>query len=361
MTDRIVSTPNVLIVGAGPTGLTAAVELARHGIVADVIDRKTDASTLSRAVGIMPRSLEILAPSGVSARLLDEGVKVREMVGYVGQRKVVTVPLYGVHPRQDFGLALAQDRTETALRDALHGYGGTVTYGCELSGLRQDGEQVIVETQDGRERVVDYVIGADGSRSATRQALGIEFIGYDLPETWSIADVDAANWTHAEGLTFCILDEGRIVVVAPLEQERFRVIANTEDALATLPLHLDVTNIRRAGQFRISVRQVSQYGLGRVFLAGDAAHCHSPAGGRGMNLGIADAAELATRLVESRLEGYSASRHAVGAQTIADSERARRWLTAANPLMRAATNAGFGLLNLFPTLKRPVAHAFLGG
>lgn len=355
-----ISPPKVLIVGAGPTGLTAAIELARQGIVPDVIDRKDDGSTLSRAVGIMPRSLDILAPSGVSARLLKEGVKVRTMCAYQGQRKVVTIPLYGVHPRQDFGLALAQDRTEAAMRDALVHYGGSVQYGIELASLTQDPHSVVVLMRDGTRRTYDYVIGADGTRSATRQALGIDFVGYDLPEIWSIADVDAVNWKHADELTFCLLNEGRIVVVAPLETERYRVIANTSNALESLPLSMEVTNIRRASEFRISVRQVTDYRLGRVFLAGDAAHCHSPAGGRGMNLGIADAAELARRLVTDQLEGYTASRHAEGAATIGESERARRWLTASNPFVRVATSVGFSLLNIMPSLKRPIAQSFLG-
>jgi 2-polyprenyl-6-methoxyphenol hydroxylase-like FAD-dependent oxidoreductase len=306
----------VLIVGAGPTGLTAAVELARLGVAADVIDRKDEGSSLSRAVGILPRSLELLASSGVTERLLAEGVRLQEFRLYNGPRHAMFVPTHGAHPQHDFVLALAQDRTEGVLRDVLTASGGSVRYGTELTGLRQDGERVVVETGDGVESEYEIVIGADGTRSTVRKSLGLDFDGHDLPETWSIADVDAMDWPNGNALTLCLLPEGRVVVVAPLEAERFRVVSNTEDALATLPLELDVTNIRRKGQFTISIRQVAEYRIGRVYLAGDAAHCHSPVGGRGMNLGIADAAELASRLVEDRLDGYSQSRHADGAATI---------------------------------------------
>ena len=350
----------VLIVGAGPTGLTAAVELARRGTVPDVIDRKQEASALSRAVGILPRSLELLAPSGVTDRLLAEGVKLRQVQVFVRRRRVMNLSLAGGHPGRDFGLALAQDRTEAALRDALVQLGGTVHYGTELASLRQEDGRVVVQTGDSAEAVYDYLVGADGVNSTTRKSLGLEFQGHDLPETWSIADVDVANWPRRDALTICMTGSGSVVVVAPLEPERYRVISNTEDALATLPLDIEVTSVRRQGQFRIAIRQVAQYGVERVFLAGDAAHCHSPAGGRGMNLGIADAAELASRMVEGRLDGYTASRHVEGAKTIATSEQLRGWLTSSNPIVRAAVVAGCGMIHIVPFLQRRFARRFLG-
>ena len=351
----------VLIAGAGPTGLTAAVELARQGVIPTVIDRKEDPSTLSRAVGIMPSSLKTLTPSGVAERLLAEGVKMRELRLYFGTRRVLKLSLAGGHPERDYALALAQDRTEAALRDALVASGGTVHYDTELVGLRQTEERVVVETKDGKETPYDYVIGADGVHSATREALDVEFNGHDLSEPWSIADVDAVGWPNANAFTMCVLPHGRVVVVAPLETERFRVVSNTPDALDVLPLELDITKIRRQEQFNISIRQVSQYNIGRVFLAGDAAHCHSPAGGRGMNLGIADAAELARRMLTGGLDGYGASRHAEGAQTIALSEQIRRTMTSKNRVKRAGLSIGCRFVNVMPWIQRRMARYFLSG
>lgn len=348
----------ILIVGAGPTGLTAAVELARRGIVPEIIDRKEEASTLSRAVGVLPRSLRTLTPSGVAERLLEEGVKMRNVHLYFDERHALKLSLRNGHPDQDFGLALAQDRTEAALRDAFIRFGGQVGYGTELTGLCQETGKVSVRTKDGAERAYDFVIGADGIRSVVRDAAGIEFPGHDLPGNWSIADVDADDWRHPADFTACNLEGGRVAVVAPLEPTRFRVISNTDDALKTLPLDLNVKRVRRQGQFNISIRLVRTYRSGRVFLAGDAAHCHSPAGGRGMNLGIADAAELADRLVTDQLDGYSASRRADGKATIAASERARRLITSRG-LTRRLLSTGAGLLNRIPPLHRPFARDFL--
>lgn len=349
----------VLIVGAGPTGLTAAVELARRGIHAEVIDRRQDGSTFSRAVGILPRSLTLLAPSGITEKLLAQGVKVQEVRIFMDRKCLLSIPLADGSRTYDFALALAQDRTENAMRDALIALGGTVRYGTELVGLQQDESRVVVETGTGEEFSFDYVIGADGVHSATRQAVKLDFPGHDLPETWSIADVDAEDWPNAGVFTMCLLPAGKVAVVAPLEATRYRVISNTEDALATLPLDLNVIRIRREGKFNISIRQVEDYAKGRVFLAGDAAHCHSPVGGRGMNLGIADAADLAARMAEGTFEGYSAARHADGAQTIALSEQGRRLLTSSNPLNRPLLSAALKLLARVPALQRRLAETFL--
>ena len=350
----------VLIVGAGPTGLTAAVELARQGILPDVIDRKTDPSSLSRAVGILPHSLNILTPCGVTKRLLEEGVRLSEARFFKGDRRILTIPLHRAHPQFPFVLALAQDRTEAALRDAFRIFGGEVRYGFELTKVRQEGETVLAEI-NGSESEYDYVIGADGIRSVTRQALAVDYVGHDLPETWSIADVDAVNWPHAKAFTVTLPSPGKVAVVAPLEAERFRVVSNTENALETLPLPMHITNIRREGKFRISIRQVTKYNEGRIFLAGDAAHCHSPVGGRGMNLGIADSVELAHRLVHGGLEGYGSARHEVGKKTIALSERGRKIVTAPGAWVRGLVQLTMSGLDFLPMVKHRMARLILNG
>jgi len=351
----------VLIVGAGPAGLTTAVELARRGIVSDVIDLRESGSGLSRAVGFLPASLEILEHSGVTGKLLAEGMKFRQVRFYRHSSLALALPLKGSGADDEFILGLAQDRTETHLRDVLSELGGTVRYGTELVDLRQDANKVTVEMRDGAKAEYDYVVGADGSRSTTRELLNIDFRGHDLPETWSIADVDAEGWPNTNSSTVCLLSGGKFVVVAPLEPQRFRLVSNTEDALAALPLKLNVTNIRRAGEFKISIRQAAQYSVGRVFLVGDAAHCHSPVGGRGMNLGIADGAELARRMVEGGLEGYGEARHKVGKEIIAGSEALRKVMTSRNPVTRFLVLAVLRTASFMPALQRQFAKKFLYG
>ncbi len=354
---------DVLIVGAGPTGLTAAVELARRGADVEVIDRRDQASPFSRAVGIMPRSLESFQASGVTDRLVEEGMTFRQVKFYNEADPALALPLTTSAPQHgfDFILGLAQDRTEDILREAFIDLGGVVHYSTELTELEQTGDCVVAKTREGSEVSVDYLIGADGIASTTRQLVNIDFPGHDLPETWSIADVDATGWSNTDAFTICRLPEGEVVVVAPLEPERFRIISNTDDALSDLPLDMNITDIRREGQFQISIRQVKEYSAGRVFLAGDAAHCHSPVGGRGMNLGIADGVELAQRMTDGTLEGYSASRHKDGARTIALSERARKIMTSANPIVRTGVLLGLKAVSAVPKLQQRMANTFLYG
>jgi 2-polyprenyl-6-methoxyphenol hydroxylase-like FAD-dependent oxidoreductase len=351
----------ILIAGAGPTGLTAAVELSRQGIIPKIIDKKDGPSPLSRAVGIMPASLNILSPSGVTKQLVDEGIKMKFAQIFNIDKRLARISLSGGHPDWDFAIALAQDRTEHVLIKALKRYGGSVEYGNELTDIRQEGEKVKVNINNGPDEEYDYVLGADGIHSVVRNSLGIEYPGFDLPETWSIADVDAVNWPYPEAGTICILPEGKITFTVPLETNRYRVVSNSDDALAALPLKLEVTKKHREGQFTISIRQVKEYRKGNVCLAGDAAHCHSPAGGRGMNLGIADAAEWAGRIIGNNLEGYSQSRHEAGASTIALSERLRKTTTSTNPITKILLTIVAALINLLPPMQRRMAKTFLDG
>ncbi len=349
----------VLVVGAGPTGLTAAVELARRGVDVAVVDRKDAPSRLSRAVGITPASLGILEPSGVTERLLAEGVRYRAVLFHLGARPVAMVPLAEGSGAFPFILGLPQDRTERHLADVAVAAGTRIAYGRTLEGLSQRAGGVRAVFADGSEERCDLLLGADGVRSTVGAASGLPCEGHDLPETWSIADVEADGWPHREA--FCVFrcTAGEVAVVAPLSTTRVRVISNTPDAIATLPVPLAVTRTHRAGTFAISVRQAPRYRDGRVFLAGDAAHCHSPVGGRGMNLGIADAADFARRVSHGEARGYGPERHRQGARTIAASERARRAMTATSAPARAGVAALLHAVGALPPLQARLARVLL--
>jgi len=353
----------VLIIGAGPTGLTAGMELARRGIDAVIIDKRAGGSTLSRAVGIVPMSLKLLEPSGVTARLIAEGQQMQNVKFYAGDTLAATVPLQVKHPKygHDFILMLPQDQTEAALRDKLAELGGTVRYSTEFAGLSQDENKVTVTLADGTTESYDYAIGADGIRSSVRPALGLDYPGHELPDKWSIADVNCTGWQNPKDFTICVLPEGKVAVVAPIAENRCRVISNTSDSVKTLPLPMTVTHVNRAGEFEISVRQVAQYRTGRVFLAGDAAHCHSPVGGRGMNLGIADACELADCLQSGDLDRYGAVRHKEGAATIKGSEGVRKMVSSTSPLTRTAFRTALRLVNNVGFIQARMAEGFLYG
>lgn len=354
---------DVLIVGAGPTGLTAAVEFARRGIKAHVIEKRETPSPWSRAVGILPRSLDILEPSGVSAALRADGIAVAHARLFRNNRELAAVSLrLDEHPEAAL-LALPQDRTEFHLADAFRRYDGRVHYGVALTALEQAGGHVRVSLEGGDHIGLPdefhLVVGADGTGSAVRQALGIDFYGHDLDQDWSIADVDASGWPWPEDFTAFLLDEGRVCVAVPIGADRYRVIADTPDALAALPVPMDVRNARRTSTFRISVRQAVRYGVDRVWLAGDAAHCHSPIGGRGMNLGIADAAALVHHFEADTLQQYSYERHAAGRRVLDVTERARRVVSSRSNMVRALTAGTLQTVMSLPMLRRRMARAIL--
>ena len=351
----------VLVAGAGPTGLTVAVELARRGIDVDIIEKRKSGSGLSRAVGITPASLDLLRPSGVTDQLLSEAMKYQIVRMYNRDRLVLELPLLTDNDPNEFVLGLAQDRTESHLQNALIKFGGDVRYAAELTKFEQSVTEVEVVTSDGKHESYDYLIGADGIGSTTRKLAGLDFLGFELPETWSIADVDADNWPHLNAITICKLSGSGVLIVAPLEPSRFRVVSNTPNSLANLPIPMDITNIRREGTFNIPIRQASDYRAGRVFLAGDAAHCHSPVGGRGMNLGIADAAELARCIAEGDLDTYSKIRHREGKAVIDGLETIRKIITSPSPLARFALMGILHTASILPPLRRQMAKRILYG
>ena len=350
--------PKILIVGAGPTGLTAAVELARRGIIADVVERSDAPSQFSRAVGILPESMDLLEPSGVAAKIRQHAVTITDIRFHDGAKQIAHLSLDLFDQPNQHMFALAQDRTETFLREAFEGYGGQVEYQTVLTGFEETGEGLSAQVA-GVDRDYDYIIGADGISSTVRKQAAIAYPGIDLPDEWSIADVDVEDWPHKTAFCGYILPQGEVVIVVPLEPARLRVIANDPDALAQLPVAMKVTHIRRAGVFKISVRQAERYQKGRVFLAGDAAHCHSPVGGRGMNLGIADAADLARRFADGGLDGYHAAGHAAGRDVIRLSEAGRKALMSRNPLVRGTVKMALRVNSAIGPLNRRAAKAVM--
>lgn len=342
----------VLIVGAGPTGLTAAVELARRGVLPTIVDQRESASTLSRAVGITPRSLALLKPSGVAEKLIDEGVQINGLRVYHGTSLSLSMRLHSERTEYPCVLGMPQDRTEAIMSEIFTSLGGTVRFGLGFEALQEEGDKVVAQFTDGSHETFDAIIGADSNRSTVREAASIAYPGFDLDQIWSIADVDVEDWQYPDKISLVQVEPGTIVVVAPLGATRYRLVASAENALEALPLPIKVSNIRREGTFSISVRQAETYSKGNVHLAGDAAHCHAPVGGRGMNLGIADAAELAKRLIEGGIEGYADERHRQGREAMLVTERGRKLIGGLTPSHQLAFRTIITSANYLPPIRR---------
>ena len=352
--------PSILIVGAGPCGLTAALELARRGYTPRIIDKEPGPTPLSKAVGISPRSLEILEPTGVTERLLERGIRMQSVQARYEDRMLASLDLSRLPHRFNFLLALAQSETETVMEQVLAGLGVQVGWNTELTGLRLAGGAVEVELNGGPGGTFDYVFGADGAHSRVREILGLGFSGYTHKRTWSIADALIPDWPFPDATAMAVLHRtGDLGFIIPIGPKRFRAVSNTPDPLGHQP-GTQSAQVSQSDTFHIPVRQADRYQAGGVFLGGDAAHVHSPIGARGMNLGIEDAYAFAGRLADGTLDGYTAERRPVGHRWIVLSERLLGAVQTSNPLLIPLRNLAIRTVGRYPALQRPMMQRVAG-
>lgn len=305
----------IVIAGAGPTGLTLALELARRGVGVRIVDRAERFSTGSRGDGLQPRTLEVFEDLGVLDRIQADGIGAPVMRVCAGDQVVwegrMAEP---VAPKPDVPYPnvwfVPQWRTEEILRDKLAEYGVRVELGCGVQGFEQDDDGVTVRLDGGETVRADYLIGADGGRSTIRKALGIAFVGSTDEEfRMVLADVRATGLDHELGHGW-MLDETTFFGFTPLAGgDDTYVLATTATGVAPTIDSLQDTVDRVSGrtdirlhdltwltEWRLNVRMAERYRDGRVFLAGDAAHVHSPTGGQGLNTGVQDAYNLGWKL-----------------------------------------------------------------
>ncbi len=326
---------SVLIVGAGPAGLAAALELARFGIPVRIVDKSTEAQKESRAVAINPRTLELLDHCGASEHLIHHGIKLKGARIVAGGRVRATFDATRLPHRYNFMLALAQSETERLLARTLAEHGIKVERGVEVTDVvaGEDGASVRARGPAGETTIkADWVVGADGAHSIVRKCLDLEFPGAPYPYHWSLVDVDLAGEAEEDHAELRLDWKGPIMVRVPLAPGRHRVISNGEGVLSRLPASWKPGKVHWQSDFTVSHRMVKKRGHGRVWLIGDAAHIHSPAGGRGMNLGIEDGVSFARCIhAKASIEGWADRRQ----------RRARRVVRESDAMQRLATAQGF--------------------
>jgi 2-polyprenyl-6-methoxyphenol hydroxylase-like FAD-dependent oxidoreductase len=360
---------DVLVIGAGPTGLVLAGELLRRGLTVRIVDKLAAPTPHSRALGVHARSLEILDDLGIADELISRGLRIAGATMQTARGALATVSFDALDTRYPFILCVSQVETESVLRDLLAARGGTIERERELVSFaqRDDGIEALVKTPSGTELVhASWIVGCDGAHSAVRHALGVEFEGHAYEETFVLADVCIDGDLPRDHVATYLHDDG-VAAFFPMKGERWRVVASNAERLGATPTHDDVRALvePRIGHaiamrdpawispFRIHCRQVARYRQGRAFLAGDAAHIHSPVGGQGMNTGMQDAHNLAWKLAlvarghapVELLDSYHVERHAIGKRVLAQTDRATRvgmWhgLAASlrNQVMRLATS-----------------------
>ncbi|MFI9271061.1 FAD-dependent monooxygenase [Kitasatospora sp. NPDC052896] len=377
---------DVLIAGAGPTGLLLANELQLAGVGALVLERLPERTGQSKALGLQPRTAEILQLRGWLEPVLDRALATIPGGHFAG------MPLdYSVFDTPfPYQLGIPQARVEECLENRLTDHGVPLLHGHELTDLAQDDEGVTA-TVTGPDRTrrlrARYLVGADGGRSTVRHLLGMPFPGRDGRLSMVVADVVVEGGPAAgtewrlpslepdeKGLSFLLpLDGGvhRLLFGGPEQQRLERSAPVTEDEVrAALFAHhgdrVRLRELRWASRFTDASRQAERYRDGRVLLAGDAAHIHLPAGGQGLNLGMQDAFNLGWKLAaqlhgwapERLLDSYHAERHPVGAMVL-ENTRAQGVLSSPDPDARALRATVAGLLTV-PEANRRIAGMISG-
>jgi 2-polyprenyl-6-methoxyphenol hydroxylase-like FAD-dependent oxidoreductase len=370
MTPQSGKAPQVLIIGAGPTGLMLAGQLVAQGVRCRIIDKAAARSPHSRALVVQPRTLELLDPMGLTEGLLAAGQPTPEVAVYLNHRRVADLDISGTgitDTAYPFLLFVSQVETERLLERYLTEHGVQVERPLELLSFKSDASKVTAQLQhgDGRSETVQatYLIGCDGAHSVVRKGLGLSFAGEAYAQDFVLADVEI-DWplSHRQ-LTISLSDDG-VFVVFPMKGERaYRIIAARAGspaadagdptlaelqalAAARSPVPLTLSAPRWLARFRLHHRAVDRYRCGRCFVAGDAAHIHSPAGGQGMNTGIQDAANLAWKLAlvlrgeapESLLDSYHEERWPVGQALLRTTDRMFSMGTTRNRLLVGARN-----------------------
>jgi 2-polyprenyl-6-methoxyphenol hydroxylase-like FAD-dependent oxidoreductase len=345
----------VIINGAGPVGLTLACELARHGVDFRILEKRPEPSVESRALAIFPRTLEVFHAMGLLDGVLAEGQKLHAVRLSNESRKLAEIDFAKVESPYPFAISLPQSRTERLLEARLESLGAKVERSMELTAFEQRGDSVDVKFRaaDGSMQSVQggWLVGCDGAHSTVRHLLGANFQGAQYEEEFLLADVKVDSELEPDMAHLYFSKEG-ILAYFPFAGGRGRIIADqrpgaqhqlaepTMEELLDLikqrcPVRFDISDCVWKAWFRISHRMVEHFLSGRVLLAGDAAHIHSPAGGQGMNTGIQDAFNLGWKLrlvaggaaTPKLLDSYEAERLPVAKSVVAITDRLTRAAT----------------------------------
>ncbi|MFJ4185080.1 FAD-dependent monooxygenase [Kitasatospora sp. NPDC089509] len=377
----------VLVVGAGPVGLTMAHELLRRGVRVRVVDTAAGPATTSRAIATHPRTLETYDQMGVVDAMLARGQRVEAFTLHHNGRRLARLDAdYAQMPtRYPFTLCIDQAMTEEVLRAAVRGLGVEVEWGVRLEGFTERADHVEVTLSDAagagtvRPR---WLVGCDGGHSTVRKQLALPLLG-ETSETWLIADADievdlprdSIHWVRAGGLTMMmapmsapgrwrLLDtaskDGRPAVVA----ERF-----SRELSRGLGVPVKVAEPVWVSVFTFQQRMIERMRSGRVLLAGDAAHVHSPASGQGMNTGIQEAFNLGWKLAmvvheqaaPELLDSYSAERVPVGAALLKSTKGATFLVQLKNSVAGLALPVVFAVVRAVPALRIKLQRRVLGG
>ena len=376
---------SVLIVGAGPVGLTLACELTRYQVPVRIVDKAAQRTDKSKALVLWSRTLELLDRGDTGAApFVEAGFKVHGVNILAADRRVVGhVTMESVPSPYNYALMLPQSDTERLLEERLQRLGVSVERSTEVTALKigADGAEATLRHADGREETVhaDWLAGCDGAHSIVRHTLGAPFSGETMFSDWVLADIHMKGYPFPDTEVAVYWAREGVLPIFPIAPGRYRILANipptggdhardpTLEEIAAIveergPKGVKLFDPIWLSGFRINSRKVTNYRAGRAFLTGDAAHVHSPAGGEGMNTGMQDAFNLAWKLAlaihgtsgEALLDTYSPERSGVGDEVLKNTSR----MTTIGTLHNLVAEDLRNLVGRVALGFAPVRHAF---
>ncbi|WP_428263272.1 FAD-dependent monooxygenase [Haliangium sp.] len=370
---------DVIIIGAGPTGLVAACELTRRGVGCRIVDANPGPSEHSKATGIHARTMELLEHMGLVEAFLERGTGCHGLSVYRRGTRVAQVAMDGIPSKYPYFCVLSQRVTEAILLDRLSALGVSVEWGTKLDYFHREDYQVTahLERQDSRTEAVQcrYLLGCDGANSTVRKQLGLLFPGGSYTSDWLLID-GRLEWPYRHDEIAAFLHPEGGTAYFPLGPRRGRLMFELRGRDDRGPASVDLARrlaeereirYRHLGEpswltyYKLHHRTAERYGRGRVFVAGDAAHVCSPIGSQGMNTGIQDAYNLSWKLAlvlrrqapVSLLDSYEAERLPIGEEVVHMSDRATRVLTSRGTFAGAIWSALLGAgVHLEPAQRR---------
>lgn len=362
------ATHDVLIVGAGPVGLALAGDLLRRGIRCRLIDSAPQAAQQTKAVGIQARTLELLAKMGVARTAIERGLTTSLFSIYSAGKRLIRID-FGEHllgSPYPYVLLLPQHETEQVLREHVQSQGTVIEWQRELVGLTQDeqGVEAVLRHPDGQEeRIrVGWLVGCDGAHSTVRHLLGLQFAGTTFEQSFAVGNV-RLTWDLPSDEIFAFLHQGNFIGYFPMADGRHRVVIAYEPGkfptgevtLEEIQQSIDICGPAGARasepaeltRFHVNQRHTEHYRVSRIFLAGDAAHIHSPIGAQGMNTGMQDAFNLGWKLAlvvkgqasARLLESYETEREQVGEALLRATDLTTHIALTRNPFLLALRDA----------------------
>ncbi len=370
---------DVLIVGAGPVGLFLASECMRRGLRWRIVESHATQSSQSKALAVFPRTLEILDMAGLAAPFLKAANRVTRVSIVTHGRTLATIHFTPGETPYSFVAMVPQNVSERLLADHVLEHGGTIEYETTFVSAVQHADHVVAALEHGGRRETlsaAFVVGCDGAHSTVRHLLQLSFEGAAYEPLFMLADIDSNETLPADELQLCPSEFGPVAVF-PMSASRRRIVATLDRAQGDAPslelvravlrergpASLEVRGLRWSSYFHVHHRQVSEMRVGRMFVAGDAAHIHSPFGGQGMNIGLHDIWNLSWKLDlvlhghgnDRLLDSYTAERRPVIAQVIKTTHLLTKAMGTSSRFAQALRDTLIPLVTRFTSFQ----HAFV--